>query len=394
MSSPPTILVTGASGFLGGLVAAALLVEEGRRLVLPIRATTPPADCLARIRLALRDLGVSDQNADDLLRLITVVELPSPDRLGDLDAVVAAAGVDEIVHCAGCVDYFDKRRLQLVNVELTSRFLEAARRWQLRRFVYVSTAYCSGYRTGSVPETLHPEPAPTHEPTDYTRSKRVAEWRVADSGVPFLIIRPSIVVGDSRTGKYTGKNYGLYQMWRAIEGLLCREYSPVWYTVAPLAALNLVHQDAFQAAFVGMYRSAPPGTIAHLVSDHAMSPTLRDLCLLWADIYRPVEVHAYAHIDDVPLRSLPSRQRRFLELAAKNLEIATHPWVFETGVMDGLRAAGLVFADATLETITHCQARYVEGSSMIRQYTGQYGGRSSERPRVVEIPGPPHPLPT
>ena len=31
--------------------------------------------------------------------------------------------VDEVVHCAGCVDYFDKRTLQLVNVEFRVRIV-------------------------------------------------------------------------------------------------------------------------------------------------------------------------------------------------------------------------------------------------------------------------------
>lgn len=387
-------LIIGASGFLGGLVTSALLAEEGRRLLLPIRPVNGPRDCLARIRLGSRDRGVPEQDVDDLLRLATVVELPALDRLGDLDDVASANGVDEVVHCAGCVDYFDKRRLQLANVELTTKLLEVARRWDVRRFLYLSTAYCAGYRRESIPERLHPDPAPADEPTEYTRSKRIAEWLIAESGVPFVIIRPSVVIGDSRTGAYAGKNYGLYQMWRAIEGLLCREYAPIWYTVAPSAPLNFVHQDAFQTAFMGVYRGAAPGAIVHVVADQSKSPTMRELCWLWADVYCPVEIHCYARVDDVPLRSIPTRQRRFLELAAKNLEIATHPWRFETGHLDRLRAAGLPFADPTLETITRCQRRYIEGSEGIQKHMRRYAG-PGKRPRLIEMspPSPPDPGP-
>jgi hypothetical protein len=35
----------------------------------------------------------------------------------------------------------------------------------------------------------------------------------------------------------------------AIEGLLCREYAPVWHTIALPVPLSLIHQDAFELAW-------------------------------------------------------------------------------------------------------------------------------------------------
>ena len=377
-------LLAGGSGYLGGLVAAALLADERRRLLLPIRAAVDPSDCRARIRVALLDREVSAQEADDLLELVTVVEMPALDRLRELDAMARSARVDEIVHCAGCVDYFDKQRLQVANVELTARFIEAARRWGVSRFLYLSTAYCSGYRSDTVPERLHADPHPDDEPTEYTWSKRIAEWSIADSGIPFIIIRPSVVIGNSRTGIYRGKNYGLYQMWRAIEGLLCREYSPIWHTVAPPVPLDLVHQDSFQAAFLAIYRCAPPDAVVHLVAKNATRPLMRDLFWQWAEVYWPMEIHAYARIDDVPLHSIPKRQRRFLEFAAKNFEIGSWRWSFETAFMDRLRGGGLSFVDATLQSVARCQQRYIEGSVAIQRHVQRYADRPGGPPRLVE----------
>jgi nucleoside-diphosphate-sugar epimerase len=386
MDTPPhTSLITGGTGFLGSLVAAALLSEERRRLLLPIRTLTAMDHCLAHIRLGLRDRAVPEQLADELMRLVTVVELPALDRLSDLDEVAIAMHVDEVVHCAGCVDYFDKERLQLANVELTSQLLDVTQSWDVRRFIYLSTAYCAGYRSGSIPECLHSNPAPADEPTEYTRTKRIAEWKVAESGIPFVIVRPSVVIGDSCTGIYRGKNYGLYQLWRALEGFLCREYAPIWYWVAPPVPLNFVHQDAFQAAFISIYRHIVSNTIVHLVSDHAKSPTLRELCWMWADVYGPEEIHSYAHIDDVPLQALPVRHRRFLQVVAKNLEIATHTWNFEAGHLDRLRSAGLAFTDTTVETVARCQRRYIAGSPRIQEHIQRYAGRPSQQTRFIEM---------
>lgn len=375
-------LITGASGFLGGLAAAALLDQEKRRIVLPVRQTVAPRDCLTRIRLALSDRGVPEERAAELMQLATIVQLPSLDRFDDLPF---ATEIDEIVHCAGCVDYFDKRRLQIANIDFTSALLKAGRKWGVNRFLYISTAYCSGYRSDTIPEELHPEPSLPDEPTEYTRTKRTAEWLIAASGIPFLIVRPPIVIGDSCTGKYTGKNYGLYQMWRAIEGLLCREYYPVWHTVAPPIPLDFVHQDAFQTAFIGIYRNINTDAIVHLVGDSEKAPTMRELCWLWADVYSPLEIRAYSRVDEVPLQSIPVRQRRFLELAAKNLEICTQSWRFATTRMNDLRSAGLPFVDATLDSIMRCQRTYIQSSARIQEHMRQYSGRTGKPPRFIDM---------
>jgi nucleoside-diphosphate-sugar epimerase len=384
-SAQPATLLTGGSGFLGALTAAALLAEEAHSLVLPVRPGNSVVECKTRLKTALRDRGVANRDSDALMARVAVVDLPPLDRLGELDAVAARFQVDEIVHCAGCVDYFDKRRLQLANVELTARLLATARPWGLRRFIYISTAYCSGYRGGLIPERLHADPPAADEPTEYTRSKRAAEWCIAESGLPFVIIRPAVVIGDSRTGIYRGKNYGLYQLWRAFEGLLCREYAPVWHIVAPPAPVDFVHQDAFQTAFLGIYRSARPGAIVHLVGDPSQRPTLRDLVGQWAEVYWPREIHGYARVDDVPLASIPKWQRRFLVLAAKNFEIATHAWSFETAFMTQLRAAGLPFADATLATIAVGQKRYIAGSAAIEEHMRRFATRPGGPPRFVDM---------
>lgn len=378
-------LITGASGFLGGLVTAALLATGHRRVVLPMRRACDPAKSLGRIRQALHDFGICQRDVDGLAALATVVDLPALARFSDLDAEAGGHGIDEIVHCAGCVDYFDEAMLTEANIDLTARLLRSGRDWGVRRFLYLSTAYCAGYRTHVIPERLHPHPEPANEPTAYTRSKRIAEWLVADSGLPYLILRPSVVIGDSRSGSYTGKNYGLYQMWRAIEGLLCREYAPVWHTIAPPVPLNLVHQDAFQHGFLAAYQRTEPSAIIHLVSDDATSPTLSELCMLWADVYQPVEIRSYQGIDDVPLATIPRRQRRFLELAWKNFEIATQPWRFETSRLDELRATGLHFADATLGTVIRCQRRYIEASPKIQNYMRRDKGQETVQTRLIQM---------
>jgi nucleoside-diphosphate-sugar epimerase len=375
-------LLTGGTGLLGGLVAGALLHEERRRLLLPVR--TSAAECLRRIRLVLRDRGVTAGLEEELMQLVTVTELPPLGLMRGLDAAAKESDVDEIVHCAGCVDYFDTQQLHAANIALTESLLEAARSWNARRFIYMSTAYCSGYRAERIPERLHPEPREEDEPTDYTRSKRVAEWRVADSGLPFLIVRPSILIGHSQTGVYRGKNYGLYQLWRAIEGLLCREYLPVWHHVASHTKLNFLHSDAFESGFANIYREILPDAVVHLVSSHTKAPTTLELCWMWAKVYWPQEIRCYATVDDVPFDALPVRQRRFLQVVAKNLEIASHTWEFEARRLNALRdTIGFDFADTTLETVASCQRHYIAQSPRIQGHMKRYSSHLT--PRLVEM---------
>jgi nucleoside-diphosphate-sugar epimerase len=144
-------LIAGGSGYVGGLVASALLADEDRCAVLPLRNLAKVGECLSRLRLALVDYAPAAP-VEDLLRRVTIVALPSVGSFAELDRTIAEFGVDEIIHCAGCLDYFDRSRLISANVELTARLVEAARRWTLDRFIYISTAYCAGFRHGLIPD--------------------------------------------------------------------------------------------------------------------------------------------------------------------------------------------------------------------------------------------------
>jgi len=321
-------------------------------------------EMLAQIGEELDREGLSGEI--DLSRLVAV-PLPSPGRFHELDETLVRFGVDEIVHCAGSVDYFDPIRLKEANIDLTADLLEVAKRLRLRRFIYLSTAFSSGYAEGRVLERLHP--SPKLDPTEYTRSKREAEFLVVASGVPHLIVRPSIVIGDSRDGRYTGKPYGLYQFWFSGERFLSDRYRDVMHIVAPSRALPLLHQDAFKQGFMAARRHFTENAIVHLCSRPDKLPTVRALFTLWFEsVMCPQQLHHYDRIEDVPLDGLDHRLRTWLEFTAVNTEISCHSWNFESTNLDILRAAGLTFADATLDTVRLCQDRFVAQSSRLTAY--------------------------
>ena len=376
------LLLTGGSGYVGGLITSTLLRCEDVDIVLPVRNLDRErflAPIAAEVRLAGRELD------DEMIRRLHLVPLPPNERMGELNDVVAEFGVEEVIHCAGCLDYFNAGALESANVELTRALVEQSKQWPIRRFLYISTAFSSGYLFGVIPEALHT--APGKDPTDYTRTKRDAELIVAASGLPFLILRPAIIIGDSRDGHYSGKQYGLYQLWAGMERLLCREWHPEMHVLAPRQPVQLVHQDAFQSAFLAAYRHLPDQTIMNVVSDHAGLPDLRALWDLWLDAcLHPRTTYYYERMSDIPLREINGKQRALLALASVNLQIASHPWRFETTTLDSLRQVGLEFPDATVNSVAACQDLFIHESKTIQEYRAAYAHSFADEMTQIDIP--------
>jgi nucleoside-diphosphate-sugar epimerase len=384
MPTSGSILVTGSTGYLGSLIVACLLVEESARIVVPVRRPISFDDWFQVIAIELQLAGHRvDPAFRDRIRLIS---WPPVDRLRELDAVADELEVDRVIHAAGCLDYFDREALRAVNVDLTAALLDRARAWGCRKFAYLSTAFSSGYLDGVTREAVHRSDS-FNDPTEYTRAKRDAELLVADAGVPYLIIRPSIVVGDSRDGHYSGKRYGLYQLWNGMERLLLDAWQPEFHAVGPRIATHFLHQDAFQQMFVAAWRHSPDDTVFNAVSEQG--PTLRDLWAVWlGEVLRPGRVHYYPTVASMPVRKMDRRQRSLLALASVNLEIAAHPWQFEMTHLARLEQAGLVYPRTTVESIATCQRAFVAESEPIQTYLTRFQRSFAERIEVVEFSRP------
>ena len=250
--------------------------------------------------------------------------------------------------------------------------IELARQLSVDRLSFVSTAYSSGYIDGLVGEWLHGEPT-GGEPTEYTRTKRKAESLIAASGVPWLILRPSIVIGDSHTGVYSGKRYGLYQFWMGIERLLCDRWHNVMHISAPQRPLNFVHQDCLQSAVTTILDQDWTRRVINIVSSSTSAPEVRELWELWfSAVGRPDSVVYYDKVESVPLERLHPRQKAFAMFARVNMQIAAHQWDFERTTLDRLVGEDLLFHDATLASVERCQAWFLQNSAIMTNYIKQY----------------------
>ena len=170
------VLVTGGTGFVGGLVLSRL-VADGRQVRALIRR---PAD---------RELLPDPR-----------VELALGDLLDEESLARAADGCTVVYHMAGlnqlCLP--DPAPLYLINVEGTRRLLEAARRAGVRRVVHTSSAATlGGDGTREVDESAGP---PAEFTSHYARSKFESEQlALAFDGVEVVAVNPSWVQGPGRT---------------------------------------------------------------------------------------------------------------------------------------------------------------------------------------------------
>jgi len=219
------ILVTGATGFLGGHLLS-LLLKRGEKVRVLTRVQTPQ----------LRELGVECVEGS----------LLDPEVLAQ-----AVKGVSQIYHCAGLVsrDPSVAPELYRVHVDGTRLLLEAARTAGVERVLLVST---SGTIAVSKDEETFDESAPypleTVKGWAYYLSKIFQEklaLEFAESGGPeVVVINPSILFGpgDLRLSSTT-------DVLKFLKGEI---------PVVPSGGINFVDaRDAAAGAILAMERGAP-----------------------------------------------------------------------------------------------------------------------------------------
>jgi nucleoside-diphosphate-sugar epimerase len=195
------ILLTGATGFLGGAVAADLLDQDRwKNVVLLVRAPDVRA---ARDRL-LRSLA-RFEIPRSLLSRITEDQIICG-GLGDLPdhkEMPRLADVTRVLNCAAVTSFGRNARTWTTNVDETVAFgRKVARLPRLERFVHVSTAMICGTRPPRViREDAFPADNVSHL-VPYTESKAKAERMLREelADRPFIVVRPSIIVGHTRLG--------------------------------------------------------------------------------------------------------------------------------------------------------------------------------------------------
>jgi thioester reductase-like protein len=205
---PNTVFITGATGNIGGKLLITILDKDhDTRIIALIRGESVSA---ARSRL-VQALCVLEPEFDTALigsRVRVICGDITQHQLGLSDAAFdkLASEVTHIIHSAAGIQFtlpLDCARqvnfVGTINVmRLAQRVAEVGK---LRNVTYISTAYVCGDRDGWIYED---EPvAPRQFSNTYEQTKYEAEQyvRTLMPTLPITILRPSIVVGDSKTGR-------------------------------------------------------------------------------------------------------------------------------------------------------------------------------------------------
>lgn len=283
------VFLTGGTGFLGGEIMKRILRNHPKtRLTLLVRSTHRETARERLDRQLLRSFGQEEAsryrervdvvNGDISLRGLGM----DNDRIQSLQS-----RVDQVVHCAATIRFdlpLDVARRD--NTEGTRNVLTfAGGIARLRRLDYVGTAYVAGKREGLVKEDELD--VGQQYSNSYERTKMEAEALVREfaQSHPAAIYRPSIIVGDSRTGETTSFQ-GFYQALLFYRQLYSKGIVLI-LPADPNAIIDLVPIDYVVDAFFGLMQSEKSiGRVFHLTSGPGNTCTWDELMRMTAEFTR------------------------------------------------------------------------------------------------------------
>jgi thioester reductase-like protein len=219
MPSPKNVFVTGATGFVGSHLAYRLL-EQGHHVTALARGGKN-ATARQRVLEVLRDVASPADQLDQHISRLDVLEgdIAQP-FLGMEEPTfrLIAAATQEIWHSAASLSFTEEDRDEIfrMNVGGTQNVLDLAALTPTRRLHHISTAYVAGNKEFATESEIDTGQSFRNA---YESSKCAAELLVLNAhttgAVSATIYRPSVVIGDSVTGRAT-HFHGVYAFIRGL----------------------------------------------------------------------------------------------------------------------------------------------------------------------------------
>jgi nucleoside-diphosphate-sugar epimerase len=207
MNFTETIFLTGFPGFIAGRLVERLAKPETQFFLL----VQPPL-----VKKAMHDVEAISREKDIPLENFALIEGDITRKnlgISDEDLETVRQETTDVYHLAAIYDLAVPREIALlINVRGTKNVNEFVKTVpNLRRYNYISTCYVAGKRKGEILETELEHDAGFRN--FYEETKYLAEIEVEKlkSELPVTIFRPSVVVGDSKTGE-TAKYDGIYYL--------------------------------------------------------------------------------------------------------------------------------------------------------------------------------------
>ncbi|MYY08226.1 type I polyketide synthase [Streptomyces sp. SID4919] len=238
-TDPRTVLLTGATGFLGAYLLRDLMRTTGATVRCLVRAADGTAG-LERLRSNLEWYGLLDQI--DPARLSVVVGDLALPGLGLAPGLFdeLARTVDSVYHAGAAVNWVQPyATVRAANVSGTEEILRLAARHRTVPVHHVSTlgVYAGRESDGSAIKVSDPAGPGGSLPTGYTQSKWVAEQLVElarGRGLPVSVYRVDLISGDHGTGACQTHDF----VWLTLKGILqagtVPEDIPVLFRLMPV----------------------------------------------------------------------------------------------------------------------------------------------------------------
>jgi nucleoside-diphosphate-sugar epimerase len=245
-----TILVTGATGFLGGAVCAQFIASDADvDLVLLVRARSLQEGYERLLRQLSRFVSV--KLAEKALGQATIVLGGLMDDEPYHHPIMKK--VTHVLHMAANTSFSRSPDVWVTNYEGTLKLASRLENLpQLKRFLYVGTAMVCGT---APPAVVHEDQYPVDHAQHfviYTESKARAERAlIGMHGLPLVVARPSIIVGHTELGCLPSGS--IFWGFRAVEQLRMITWSH-------RARIDVVPVDYVAKAVVALIQK---GTLKH-----------------------------------------------------------------------------------------------------------------------------------
>jgi len=311
------VLFTGYPGFLGSELLPRLLKRD------------PSAEAVCIVQPKFAPLALQRAQQSGLAKRIRLVE--GDITVPGLATSLAADDITEIYHLAAIYDLSVRRDLGMrINVDGTHHVLDFAEKSRaLKRLHYVSTCYVSGRHPGTFTE--NDLEVGQRFNNFYEETKYLAELDVQQRmrrGLPVTIYRPSVVVGDSKTGatqKFDGPYYVI--QWLLRQGR---------YAVLPAIGngsryrVNVVPRDfIIDAIDYISSRADTGGKVFQLADPDPPTVTQATMSIAKATKQRIVPVPMTRGIAKAAIKYVPGVYR-LMRIPAATIDYYVHPTLYDT----------------------------------------------------------------
>jgi nucleoside-diphosphate-sugar epimerase len=284
---PHHFFVTGGTGLVGLNLLPRLLRTSPDSTITLLLRTGDERSTEQRVHAIATRLSSDFGIPEAPLRLTGVAGDVTRDGCGISEGHLSSLLRDttHIIHGAATIRFdHPLEEARKINLEGTRRMLELARRCtdqgSLQRFLYIGTSSVSGQREGPIFEH-ELEMGQTFFNT-YEQSKQESERLVRDhfATVPTTIVRPSIIIGDSTTGRTTSFNVIYIPLRLFQRGLL------TFIPGAPETLLDLVPVDWIDdvITYLAGLKEAE-GKVCHLTAGPKRAVSLAELLKLAAEFF-------------------------------------------------------------------------------------------------------------